>query len=190
MHSDITLAILDEETTILGRLLRTFKADICAQFSTKELKREAQARQRLKAGKDDQGGQSSSSQRKPRSFNLNTYKIHALGDYVETIKTYGTTDSYSTEPVNDALALIEYYIFLTYHRVNWSIAVPRRGTSAPPKRNSSNNLRRLNEGRLAYGGSVENLVPGNKVHQNYEDFDMSIRLFTIILGLVRTNRCI
>jgi hypothetical protein len=190
MHSDITLAILDKETMILGRLLRTFKADICVQFSTKELKREAQARQRLKASKDDQGGQSSSSQWKPRSFNLNTYKIHALGDYVETIKTYGTTDSYSTEPVNDALALIGCCIFLSYRRVNWSIAVPRRGTSAPPKRNSSSNLHRLSEGRLTYGGSVENLAPGSKVHQNCENFDMSTRLFTIILGLVRTNCCI
>lgn len=33
-------------------------------------------------------------------FNLLTYKHHALGDYVRTIKRYGTTDSYSTEPVS------------------------------------------------------------------------------------------
>lgn len=104
MHNDVTLAILDKETTIVGRLLRTFKANICPQFRTKELKREAEARQRLKTAK--QGGQSSSSERKLRSINLNTYKMHALGDYVEAIKTYGTTDSYSTEPVNDTLALI------------------------------------------------------------------------------------
>lgn len=39
--------------------------------------------------------------RRRKTFNLNTYKIHSLGDYVATIKEYGTTDSYSTEPVRD-----------------------------------------------------------------------------------------
>jgi hypothetical protein len=39
------------------------------------------------------------SKRRPKTFNLNTYKHHALGDYVSTIRKYGTTDSYSTEPV-------------------------------------------------------------------------------------------
>ena len=37
--------------------------------------------------------------RRPKSLNLNTYKHHALGDYVSTIRRYGTTDSYSTEAV-------------------------------------------------------------------------------------------
>jgi hypothetical protein len=35
-----------------------------------------------------------------KTLNLNTYKIHALGDYVSAIKTHGTTDSYSTEMVS------------------------------------------------------------------------------------------
>jgi hypothetical protein len=39
------------------------------------------------------------STRRPKTLNLNTYKCHALGDYVNTIRKYGTTDSYSTEPV-------------------------------------------------------------------------------------------
>jgi hypothetical protein len=38
--------------------------------------------------------------RRKKTFNLNTYKAHALGDYVETIRRCGTTDSYSTEPVS------------------------------------------------------------------------------------------
>ena len=37
--------------------------------------------------------------RKPKQFSLRRYKYHALGDYVSTIRRYGTTDSYSTEPV-------------------------------------------------------------------------------------------
>lgn len=32
-------------------------------------------------------------------MNLNTYKVHSLGDYVEAIRRYGTTDSFSTEMV-------------------------------------------------------------------------------------------
>ena len=109
MHSDVTLAILDKETTVTGRLLRIFSTEMCPQFKTKELRREAEARQRLQA--KQHGGHSNLSSsapiRKPRSFNLNTYKIHALGDYVETIKMYGTTDSYSTEPVSNIVIVFK-----------------------------------------------------------------------------------
>lgn len=38
-----------------------------------------------------------------KTLNLNTYKDHALGDYVETIRRIGTTDSYSTESVSTTL---------------------------------------------------------------------------------------
>jgi hypothetical protein len=37
--------------------------------------------------------------RRQKKFNLHTYKYHALGDYVRTIRQIGTTDSYSTERV-------------------------------------------------------------------------------------------
>ena len=37
--------------------------------------------------------------RRAKTFNLDTYKYHSLGDYAEHIRQYGTTDSYSTEPV-------------------------------------------------------------------------------------------
>ena len=33
------------------------------------------------------------------TFNLVMYKYHALADYVDIIRKYGTTDSYSTELV-------------------------------------------------------------------------------------------
>lgn len=36
-----------------------------------------------------------------KKLNLNTYKFHALGDYVRTIRMLGTTDSYSTQPVSE-----------------------------------------------------------------------------------------
>lgn len=38
--------------------------------------------------------------RRKKSFNFRTYKFHALGDYVASIRHFGTTDSYSTEPVS------------------------------------------------------------------------------------------
>lgn len=37
--------------------------------------------------------------RHPKTLNLNTYKIHSLGDYSATIRRYGTSDSYTTEIV-------------------------------------------------------------------------------------------
>jgi hypothetical protein len=36
---------------------------------------------------------------KVKILNLFTYKLHALGDYVQTIRLFGTTDSYSTQTV-------------------------------------------------------------------------------------------
>jgi hypothetical protein len=41
-----------------------------------------------------------SSERQPKELSLSTYKLHALGDYVHTIRRFGTTDSYSTQPVS------------------------------------------------------------------------------------------
>lgn len=46
-------------------------------------------------------------------LNLNTYKDHALGDYVETIRQYGTVDSYSTESVN------QFYCIYISSSINW-----------------------------------------------------------------------
>lgn len=34
-----------------------------------------------------------------KTLNINTYKFHSYCDYAHIIHTYGTTDSYSTEPV-------------------------------------------------------------------------------------------
>jgi hypothetical protein len=36
----------------------------------------------------------------PKIFNMCTYKLHALGDYVASIWLYGTTDNYSTQVVS------------------------------------------------------------------------------------------
>jgi hypothetical protein len=49
--------------------------------------------------------------RRLKAFNINTYKIHALGDYTATIRRYGTTDSYSTEPVSNFRANVLHGTF-------------------------------------------------------------------------------
>lgn len=48
-----------------------------------------------------------------KTLNLNTYKDHSLGDYVETIRQYGTVDSYSTESVNPCT--FGFFFFMLTH---------------------------------------------------------------------------
>jgi hypothetical protein len=104
----MSLDILESTTKDLGQRLRDFESATCSDFQTHELKREAEARQRRQTkvatdaastpGITDQ--KNIARKRKRKCFNLNTYKNHSLGDYVRTIRMYGTTDSYSTEPVS------------------------------------------------------------------------------------------
>ncbi len=55
-----------------------------------------------------------------RTLNLKTYKDHALGDYVETIRRYGTTDSYSTETAR-YLSFFFFPFFKNYlYSIRWS----------------------------------------------------------------------
>jgi hypothetical protein len=120
MHSDLTLNILDDITTDLGERFRLFKDTVCASYQTHELDREVDARSRRQEreaakraengkgkekGKEKEkaSGRDAPRPRQPRrkkSFNIQTYKFHALGDYVASIRLFGTTDSYSTEPVS------------------------------------------------------------------------------------------
>jgi hypothetical protein len=123
VHIDDTLQLLDIATSAIGAQLRDFRDTICVKYDTHELSKEMLARrrrnsQKIRIGETtteiQEGGNahmSSSSlrtnntrnhseTRKQRKFNLNTYKFHAMGDYVESIKRFGTTDSYSTETVS------------------------------------------------------------------------------------------
>jgi hypothetical protein len=102
MHTDETLQVMDNVTHSLGHAIRAFQADTCPAFHTRELKREAEGRQRREARARPQREHvdSKSSVRRPKTFNLRTYKFHALGDYTASIRMYGTTDSYSTQPVS------------------------------------------------------------------------------------------
>jgi hypothetical protein len=119
MQTEHTLDCLGQTTIAIGRELRSFK-EWTGGFNTVELPREMAARERRKSKKptsqkpdtDASGPVSQNhpmpagSEKKPlmkpkvRYFNLLTYKLHALGDYLETIKHFGTTDSYSTQIVS------------------------------------------------------------------------------------------
>lgn len=106
MHTDSTLTHLETITTVLGYELRKFSQTTCSAFSTTELPKEAAARGRKQTRAKTKGTEPNGTnvQARPaprqKTLNLSTYKIHALGDYVQTIRMFGTTDSYSTQTVS------------------------------------------------------------------------------------------
>jgi hypothetical protein len=54
---------------------------------------------------------------------MNTYKHHALGDYIETIWTYGTCNSYSMELVCKVFLRTSIHLNIFFpSRESWSIA--------------------------------------------------------------------
>ncbi|KAF8221018.1 hypothetical protein L208DRAFT_1536290 [Tricholoma matsutake] len=76
----------------------------CSMFATRELKNEESARKHKQATqKKNIPGQKNPPNPRARGwkglkeFNMSTYKYHALGDVANTIREYGTTESYPTE---------------------------------------------------------------------------------------------
>ncbi|KAI6100080.1 hypothetical protein EDD16DRAFT_1697278 [Pisolithus croceorrhizus] len=62
---------------------------------------EVAQRQRRQEARTGSGSptKSPTSTARPKSFNVHTYKFHALGDYTRTIRVFSTTDSYTTQMV-------------------------------------------------------------------------------------------
>lgn len=127
LHTDQTLDWLEASTTELGRDIRRFASNTCSHFQTYELPAEEAARGRREARQraskaahsetsapETQGTATKSRKKVP--FNLITYKLHALGDYVRTIRWFGTTDSYSTQSVSTHVS----HLFLnSYNIMDW-----------------------------------------------------------------------
>ena len=111
MHTDSTLDILSHVTKSLGNSFRVFVGKTCCAFQTQELEHERVARQCCQEKTAVQ--KASESSQKPKQLNLKTYKYHLLGDYVETIWLFGTTDSYSTQSVS---------IHLMSHKVSLNVS--------------------------------------------------------------------
>ena len=102
LHTEDTLALLRQALRQLGAQTRKFQRVTCQAFQTKELPQES-AEQHRKEMADVQSGQRRkppTSGAQPKTFNINTYKFHALGDYETMIRRFGTTDSYSTRVVS------------------------------------------------------------------------------------------
>jgi hypothetical protein len=106
MHSETTLLALDETFKRLSRQLRKFSDFTCTAFATMELPKEKAARERKTAREraDLSNPDAGSSGRKNKRFNLNTYKFHAMADYVRSIRHFGTTDSFTTQIVRESLS--------------------------------------------------------------------------------------
>jgi len=101
LHTERTLTSFERLTADVGILLRHFSVETCKDFRTTELPRERAARLRRAANTPGSAPGSTASGTGPRTknFNLNTYKLHALGDYPQTIRERGTTDNYTTQRV-------------------------------------------------------------------------------------------
>lgn len=122
MHTETTLAYFAETTTVIGRELRSFAATTQAEYKTVELPGETAARARRGTRKKASAAAADPSAPPPpptppptskgKFLNLFTYKFHALGDYVRTIRLFGTADSYSTQTVR-IYAFHHYDLYLT-----------------------------------------------------------------------------
>lgn len=101
MHTDSTLELLWLATTTLRSQLHVFVKNVCPQFNTKELPCEQAARGRhwAKVAQARRNVNPGTERAKVKTLNLLTYKLYALGDYLISIIFFGTTDSYSMQPV-------------------------------------------------------------------------------------------
>lgn len=104
LHTETTLKHLEALTTELGKLMRDFDHSICSQFQTFELPREVAARKRREEARRLALGVDlvpSARGKRTKTLNLFTYKWHALGDYVPSIRLFGGTDGFSSQLVSD-----------------------------------------------------------------------------------------
>lgn len=102
LHTEKTLEFFNAVTTYLGKSICKFQTTTCEYFFTTELPQEHAARGRRTAAlaaKQKRPVKAGASRPKEKKLNLTTYKFHALGDYPDTIRRYGTTDNYSTQSV-------------------------------------------------------------------------------------------
>jgi hypothetical protein len=108
LHTASTITALEGSTTRLGVALREFVSVTCSAYLTCELPSEEAARGCRQAVLIKKTGEGSGKQQKGkqretgpkiRKFSLNTYKLHALGDYPMMIHLFGSPDGYSTQTV-------------------------------------------------------------------------------------------
>jgi hypothetical protein len=103
MHTDTTLDHLESLTKDFGHLMRQFHNLTCSQFQTAELPCKVAARNRqcqhIQATGKTFNESTVNTGKKHKLLNLLTLKFHSLGDYVQTIRMFGSTNSFSTQVV-------------------------------------------------------------------------------------------
>ncbi|PPR02076.1 hypothetical protein CVT24_011174 [Panaeolus cyanescens] len=120
LHTSSTLAALKAQTRELGFALREFVKAVCPEYNATALPSEEAARARRQANEAKRKGMETTTKNKRskqaqskrnddnhegegqdentvKVLNLFTYKLHALGDYVDAIWKYGPSDNYSTQ---------------------------------------------------------------------------------------------
>ncbi|TBU61766.1 hypothetical protein BD310DRAFT_1036813 [Dichomitus squalens] len=101
LHSESTITAFEDSTSTLGQAMRAFLRNVCSLYSTQELPKETQSRQRRKARRataPQQHGETPTVSSKLKRFTvLNTPKYHRLGDYARSIVEMGTSDNMSTQ---------------------------------------------------------------------------------------------
>jgi carbamoylphosphate synthase small subunit len=113
LHTESTVTALEVSTSRLGTALRKFVLVTCEEFDTRELPSEEAQRGRRKAALAKKKCSTSEPAKKKRrlmttsneqdleaganrrKFSLNTYKLHLLGDYPNTIRSCGTANNYN-----------------------------------------------------------------------------------------------
>jgi len=109
LHTETTVANLENSATCLGYLLQKFKNNVCSVYATRDLPSEEAARGRRKAAKAAKAGKkpetppapTGKKKKKPKlhEFMMETYKLHGLPDYPAAICAHGVTENTSTKNV-------------------------------------------------------------------------------------------
>ena len=158
LHTDESLNYLEKVTRLLGGQLRKFLDFTCTSFNTMELPSETAAHWRRKAGKLSTSSSTAphTSSTHPKLFNLATYKLHALGDYVHTIRLFGTTDSYTTQIVSHfEFLMVSYRSIITSHsRESLLINVSRNSISPQTSRNQQGRSQSKKDDIPEFGANI------------------------------------
>ena len=104
LHTTSSLSIFKQCTKQFGQVIRKFHDRVCPRYKTHDTPREAAAKCRRDVARTttngaDEGDPYAKKKSSEKTFNLETYKLHALGHYPAMIQRFGTTDSYSTQTV-------------------------------------------------------------------------------------------
>jgi len=186
MHTDSTLGCLSIVTTLFGKHMRQFKAQVCDCISAYELNCEVAARARRLAQNSGTSAAAPTG-RKPKNLNLFTYKFHALGDYVASIKWFGTTDSYSTQIVSNTVVIWSLSCSNTTDSLNMSIVLQNHLMHVPIRKTLQNSLQLLNADSLNCIMLIKKAT--SWIYHNLSLFQVKLQKPTITLLLAKRIQC-